>query len=707
MKRVLITGQHSYIGTSFERYIHKYCPRWQVDSISVHGDEWKQTDFSSYDAVLHAAGKAHADTGNVSDEVKREYYRVNRDLAREVAEVAKAAGVRQFIYPGSMIIYGESAPCGKQKVITADTKPNPSGFYGDSKWQADIAVRGLESETFHVAVLRLPMVYGPGSKGNYPLLAKMARWLPVFPAVQNSRSMIYIENLCEFIREIIEYGDSGVFYPQNKEYVSTADLVKAIAHASGKRIALLSVLNPFVNAASGMPGKIGQLAGKAFGSFTYEKSLSEYRGNRYQRYGLEQSIRRTERLQNFSGTAAVPFCETIEKSTDNIGKSCSGQKALVTASVASMIDLFNMDNIHILQELGYEVHVASNFEFGSITSQERVDAFRRELEQAGIEAYHIPIPRSIGDVGNIIRSYCQMKRLCMEQQYDIVHTQSPIGGVVARLAAKKLRKSGTKILYTAHGFHFYKGAPKTNWLLFYPIEKYLSRYTDILITINREDYKRAKKFHAGKVCYVPGIGVDTGMFAQNTADADKLRREFGLMADDFVVVSVGQLSKRKNQETMIRAMAQIKDKSIKYLAVGLGECEEKDKKLIQKLGLKGQVILTGYREDVNVFLQMADCFAFPSVQEGLPVSLMEAMAAGLPVVCSRIRGNIDLVTDDVEGLLAEPMDAEGYAEAVLKLKQNPDLAKKYRKNAYKKIERFDVKQVHKKMRKIYWFCMKD
>ena len=205
---------------------------------------------------------------------------------------------------------------------------------------------------------------------------------------------------------------------------------------------------------------------------------------------------------------------------------------------------------------------------------------------------------------------------------------------------------------------------------------------------------------------MPGIGVDTGMFAQNTADADKLRREFGLLADDFVVVSVGQLSKRKNQETMIRAMAQIKDKSIKYLAVGLGECEEKDKKLIQKLGLKGQVILTGYREDVNAFLQMADCFAFPSLQEGLPVSLMEAMAAGLPVVCSRIRGNIDLVTDGVEGLLAEPMDVEGYAEAVLKLKQNPDLAKKCRKNACRKIERFDVKRVHKKMEKIYRFCMK-
>lgn len=220
MKRVLITGQHSYIGTSFEHYIRKYCPRWQVDSISVHGDGWKQYDFGGYDAVLHVAGKAHADTGRVSEEVKREYYRVNCDLAREVAEAAKSAGVRQFIYPGSIIIYGESAPYGRQKMITADTKPAPANFYGDSKWQADLAVRGLADGAFHVAVLRLPMVYGAEGKGNYPMLSKLAKWLPVFPAVQNSRSMLYIENLCELIREIVEQGEGGVFFPQNAQYAS-------------------------------------------------------------------------------------------------------------------------------------------------------------------------------------------------------------------------------------------------------------------------------------------------------------------------------------------------------------------------------------------------------------------------------------------------------------------------------------------------------
>lgn len=377
------------------------------------------------------------------------------------------------------------------------------------------------------------------------------------------------------------------------------------------------------------------------------------------------------------------------------------KKALMTASVASMIDLFNMDNIHILQELGYEVQVASNFEFGSITSQERVNAFRKELEAAGIRTYHIPIPRSISDIKNIIVSYRQLRQLCHKEQYEIVHTQSPVGGVVARLAARKLRKRGTRVIYTAHGFHFFHGAPKKNWLLFYPIEKYCSKYTDILITINQEDYSRAKKFHAQKVCYVPGIGIDTEKFCADTGMREELRRDFGFGADDFVVMSVGQLSKRKNQETVIRAMAVTADSHIKYLVVGLGECQDADQKLIEELGLSGRVILAGYRSDVKELLHMADCFVFPSLQEGLPVSLMEAMAAGVPVVCSRVRGNTDLVADGIEGRLVETMDVEGYAAAITEIKNDAEAAERYRRNAYKKIRGFTLEQVRKTMREIY------
>lgn len=377
------------------------------------------------------------------------------------------------------------------------------------------------------------------------------------------------------------------------------------------------------------------------------------------------------------------------------------KKALITASVASMIDLFNMDNIHILQNMGYEVDVAANFEFGSVTSKERIQEFKEELKAQGIKVYHVPIPRSIGDVKNIQSSYKRLKALCMENNYDIVHTQTPIGGVVTRLAARKIRKKGCKVIYMAHGFHFFKGAPKKNWLLFYTVEKFCSMFTDVLITINQEDYKRAKKFYASKVYYVPGIGLDIEKFQRSTRSSNELREELGIGKNEYVVISVGELTKRKNQETVIRSMAMIQDKQIRYVMVGIGECEEADKKLVHELGIEEKVIFAGYRKDIGDLLHMADCFVFPSNQEGLPVALMEAMAAGLPIICSDIRGNNDLITDGVEGRLLEIYDVEGYAKAIEEVKRDLALADKYRKNARIKIEKFGIENIRCLMKDIY------
>jgi len=379
----------------------------------------------------------------------------------------------------------------------------------------------------------------------------------------------------------------------------------------------------------------------------------------------------------------------------------SQKKALVTASVASMIDLFNMDNIRILQEAGYEVHVAANFAFGSITSQERVEEFRKELLDAGVLVYHIPIPRSIRAIKNILLSYRQMKQLIETEEYHIVHTQSPIGGVITRFAAGKVRKKGTRVIYTAHGFHFFCGASKLNWLLFYPIERVLSRYTDVLITINQEDYDRANTFHAGEVCYVPGIGVDVDRLQASAGKREDLRKEFGFSEEDFVFLSVGQLSKRKNQETIIRVLEKLPDEHIKYLVVGLGEMEENDRELISRHNLEDRVVLAGYRADIVALMQMADAFVFPSLQEGLPVALMEAMAVGLPVIASRIRGNTDLIRDGVEGRLVEPMDIEGYARAMTEIIHQPQKAQEYGINAKKRMRRFNIECVHTKMKEIY------
>lgn len=293
-KRVLITGENSYLGTSLENYIKENYPDWSTSSISVHGTEWKKKNFGEYDVIFHAAGKAHADVGKVSESVRQEYYKVNRDLTRKVAMKAKKDGVGQFIYPSSIIIYGESAPVGKKRKITTATKPNPSNFYGDSKLQADLLVQKLSDDNFHTAVVRLPMVYGAGSKGNYPLLVKLAKTLPFFPKVKNSRSMIYVENLCQFLCELIENQEAGIFFPQNPRYISTTEMVKTIAEISEKKLYVTSFLAPAVFLAGKVPGKIGRMVNKAFGSLVYDKKMSRYGGNSYQKYNLEESIRRTE-----------------------------------------------------------------------------------------------------------------------------------------------------------------------------------------------------------------------------------------------------------------------------------------------------------------------------------------------------------------------------------------------------------------------------
>lgn len=317
MKHILIAGANSYIGTNLEQYLLEYNASqgrelYRVDTISQRDSRWEDHDFHGYDAVFQASGIAHVDTGAVSQEQQELYYQVNCDLAVATARKAQEAGVGLFLYPSSIIVYGGSAPYGKSRVITRQTPADNQHFYGNSKIRAEEELgRLLESKerlpvsesddrerqrterTFQVAILRLPMVYGKGSKGNYPLLAKLADRLPFFPDVQNQRSMIYIENLCEFIRQRIEEGQGGLYFPQNPEYTRTSRMVQEIAAAHGKKVRLLKLLNPLVALASHMPGRIGAMANKAFGSLVYDRDMS---GNveSYCLYDLQESIRRTE-----------------------------------------------------------------------------------------------------------------------------------------------------------------------------------------------------------------------------------------------------------------------------------------------------------------------------------------------------------------------------------------------------------------------------
>ncbi len=290
MKKILITGVDSFIGSSFEKYINENFPnQYDIDTVDMTDSSWREKNFSGYDCVFHVAGIAHSDNGKITREKAKLYYQVNTRLTIETAKKAKTEGVRQFIFMSSAIVYGESAPIGKDKLITKDTPVSPANCYGDSKVKAENGLHKLENENFKVVILRPPMIYGKGSKGNYPLLSKIAQKLPIFPYVKNQRSMLYIENLCEFVRLMIDNNESGTFFPQNNEYSNTSELVRMIADAHGKRIILakgftwalkiLSYINPVVN--------------KAFGSLIYETEMSEYR-QEYQNINLPETIRRTE-----------------------------------------------------------------------------------------------------------------------------------------------------------------------------------------------------------------------------------------------------------------------------------------------------------------------------------------------------------------------------------------------------------------------------
>lgn len=290
MKKILITGANSYIGMSFEKYMAQWPEAYRVDTVDMIDGTWREKDFSGYDCVYHVAGIAHSDNGKISPEKAKLYYAVNTDLAIETAKKAKAEGVKQFIFMSSAIVYGESAPIGKSKVITRDTPVSPANSYGDSKVQAEKGILPLNDDGFKVVILRPPMIYGPGSKGNYPVLSKLARKLLVFPKVDNQRSMLYIDNLLEFVRLMVENEEQGIFWPQNGEYSNTTELVQMIAKTHGKKILIVPGFTWALKLASRVTG----LVNKAFGSSVYDMNLSDYK-EKYRTHSLLESIDLTEK----------------------------------------------------------------------------------------------------------------------------------------------------------------------------------------------------------------------------------------------------------------------------------------------------------------------------------------------------------------------------------------------------------------------------
>ncbi len=376
-------------------------------------------------------------------------------------------------------------------------------------------------------------------------------------------------------------------------------------------------------------------------------------------------------------------------------------KALMTASVASMIDLFNMGNIEILQSLGYEIHVAANFRIGNITDRARVDEFKAELQERRIQVFDIPIPRNILALKKIAASVRMFQKIYRENQYRIVHCHSPIGGVLARLCARKAGKpAGAKMIYTAHGFHFYKGAPLLNWLVYYPIERYCSRFTDLLITINQEDFTFAKRrLYAVNTVYVQGVGVDLPRFQAETVSREALRDKLCIRHDAFTAITVGELSARKNQKTILKAIA--RTSTIHYILAGFGREEQKLRRLAERLGIAERVYFLGYRSDVSALYHCADVLCLSSFQEGLPLSLMEAMAAGLPALCSDIRGNRDLIVSRKGGFLYAPRDVSGFAKGLKELMDDAALRRDFGAFNAARVGGFSSEAVAERMRELY------
>lgn len=296
MIQILITGKDSFIGSSVAQHLSQWPDHYQTETIDMVGNAWRSASFKGYDVVFHVAGIAHSDARRISDAQKAAYYLVNTDLAIETARKAKESGIRQFIYMSSIIVYGNSAPIGQQKRIHRHTPVAPANCYGDSKVKAEEGLLALHEPSFRVVILRPPMIYGPGCKGNYPMLSKLARRMPLFPDVGNERSMLYVENLAEFVRLMIQNEEEGVFHPQNAAYVQTSELVKTIAAVHGKKLQTVQGFTWLLKLAR----RFTALIDKAFGNLSYDSALSDYKEN-YQICDLPESIRRTETAHHKSG----------------------------------------------------------------------------------------------------------------------------------------------------------------------------------------------------------------------------------------------------------------------------------------------------------------------------------------------------------------------------------------------------------------------
>lgn len=372
------------------------------------------------------------------------------------------------------------------------------------------------------------------------------------------------------------------------------------------------------------------------------------------------------------------------------------KKVLFVATVVKThIMQFHLPYLKMFQEMGWETAVAARNDY-----EDPADCQIPYCDRY----FDIPFERLPWKKGNL-RAYRMLKAIIDQEHYDLIHCHTPVGAMIARLAARAARRKGMKVIYTAHGFHFFRGAPVANWLLFYPVEWVLSFCTDVLITINQEDYARAKgHLHAKRVEYVPGVGIDTARFRENTVDRREKRRELGCADGDFLILTVAEMTANKNHITILKALALLKNEpmfaNLHYWICGRGETWQSLENSARELGIASHIHFLGYRNDAPELYPCCDLFAFMPYREGLPVALMEAMASGAPIVCTQIRGNRDLITDGVSGVFVEN-SPQALAEAIRALYADPQRREALGRGAREAVQAFDAEAVYRQMKEIY------
>ncbi|WP_017380771.1 glycosyltransferase family 4 protein [Paenisporosarcina sp. TG-14] len=363
-------------------------------------------------------------------------------------------------------------------------------------------------------------------------------------------------------------------------------------------------------------------------------------------------------------------------------------KVLYVTTISNTVNAFLIPHIKLLIDQGHQVDLAFN----------SVQELNPEVLELGCAVHNIEFQRSPLNKKNY-NAFKMLKKLIENENYDLVHTHTPIASACVRLACRKM---SVIVIYTAHGFHFYKGAPIKNWVIYYPLERYLSKYTDVLITINKEDYRRARKsFDSKRVEYVPGVGLNTKRFINVSVNNSEKRKELSIPLDAFVALSVGELNKNKNHETIIRAIAKLKNSNIYYILCGQGPLESYLIKLIIDLGLEKQVSLLGFRTDIDELCKISDIFVFPSKREGLGMAALEAMATGLPIITSNIHGIVDYSVNGETGFTCNPTDIKSFAKAIKKLQEDKLLRNKMGRNNQESVNIYSVENAIDKNSEIY------